>query len=213
MSPDGPTRPPPEEKLLRLIRGKAAKPPPQPDAAPDAADGVEAVVFSPEVRRDRARPAWSQVAMAVLGAILGMELLWLAWQAAWPLPPVEALPAGAPEGAAAVPPPAPDAAAAAMPELPSLAAIARDALFAASSGGAAAGFVPPSGSATLLASRLTLMGIVAGDPAQAIIEDAQTQKTYFVTAGQAVVEGAVLDQVLDNRVVLDLGGEKIELTL
>ena len=57
------------------------------------------------------------------------------------------------------------------------------------------------------------MGIVAGEPAQAIIEDTQTNKTYFVTAGQAVVEGAVLDKVLDNRVILDLDGEKIELSL
>jgi len=60
---------------------------------------------------------------------------------------------------------------------------------------------------------LTLMGIVSGNPAQAIIEDAETKKTYFVTPGQMVVDGAVLERVLDNRVVLDLNGEKIDLTL
>ena len=57
------------------------------------------------------------------------------------------------------------------------------------------------------------MGIVSGDPGEAVIEDAETKKTYFVTTGQAVVEGATLERVLDNRVILDLGGEKIELTL
>ena len=71
----------------------------------------------------------------------------------------------------------------------------------------------PSGSAQLLASRLTLTGVISGDPPQAIIEDSQTQKTYFVTVGQALAEGAVLDQVLDNRVILDFQGEKIELNL
>ena len=34
-----------------------------------------------------------------------------------------------------------------------------------------------------------------------------------MTAGQTVVEGAVVEQVLENHVVLDLAGEKIELTL
>ena len=100
-----------------------------------------------------------------------------------------------------------------MPDMPSLTASAARALFAPSAFTADASHAPPSVSAKLLASRLTLMGIVSGNPAQAIIEDSQTQKTYFVTTGQAVVEGAVLEQVLDNRVVLDLGGEKIELTL
>jgi type II secretory pathway component PulC len=64
-----------------------------------------------------------------------------------------------------------------------------------------------------LVTRLTLSGIVAGDPAQAIIEDTETKKTYFVTAGQPVAEGAVLDQVESNRVILDLNGEKITLSL
>ena len=71
----------------------------------------------------------------------------------------------------------------------------------------------PSGSANLLSSRLTLMGIVSGEPAQAIIADSQTQKTYFVSVGQPVAEGAMLEQILDNRVILNYSGEKIELTL
>ena len=57
------------------------------------------------------------------------------------------------------------------------------------------------------------MGIVAGDSPQAIIEDSETKKTFFVTAGQMVVDGAVVEQVLDHRVVLTVAGEKIELSL
>lgn len=57
------------------------------------------------------------------------------------------------------------------------------------------------------------MGIVSGNPGQAIIEDSQTKKTHFVTVGQVVVEGAVVEQVLDHHVILDLDGEKIDLTL
>ena len=64
-----------------------------------------------------------------------------------------------------------------------------------------------------MAARLTLMGIMAGNPGQAIIEDSQTKKTYFVTVGQGVVEGAVVEKILDNRIQLDLAGEKIELSL
>ena len=209
MSPDGSVKPPPEEKLLRLIRGKGAKP--QAESAA-AAGSVAIVMVASDARQRLKRPAWSQVAVAVLGAAVGVEMLWVVWQAAWPLPQVEMPPVGMEPGNEAVS--GPDEAAATVPDMPSLAASARESLFSpASAAGAAAGFAPPSSSATLLASRLTLMGIVAGDPAQAIIEDAQTQKTYFVTAGQAVVEGAVLEQVLDNHVVLNLGGEKIELTL
>ena len=64
-----------------------------------------------------------------------------------------------------------------------------------------------------LAARLNLMGIVAGDQPQAIIEDSQTHKTYFVISGQAVSEGAVVEKVLENRVILSIDGETIELTL
>jgi len=104
-------------------------------------------------------------------------------------------------------------------DIPSLAESAGPALFTPSATGPASTStgttvrVAPSVGATTLASRLTLLGIVPGEPSQAIIEDSQTKKTYFVSPGQPIVEGAVLDQVLDNHVILDLQGEKIELTL
>jgi hypothetical protein len=70
-----------------------------------------------------------------------------------------------------------------------------------------------SAKATALASRLSLIGIVAGNPAQAIIEDSQTNKTYFVSAGQGVIEGLIVEDVGADRVLLDLNGEPIELSL
>jgi hypothetical protein len=71
----------------------------------------------------------------------------------------------------------------------------------------------PSAQVNALAARLSLVGIVDGDPPQAIIEDSQTKKTFFVTKGQGVIEGAVLQDVQDTRVILLYQGEPIELSL
>ena len=67
--------------------------------------------------------------------------------------------------------------------------------------------------ARALAARLTVIGLVDGDPPQAIIEDTQTQKTYFVSAGQSGTEGLIVTEIRENRVVLDLNGQPIELSL
>ncbi len=71
----------------------------------------------------------------------------------------------------------------------------------------------PTISASQVTARLKLMGIVPGDPIQAIFEDTQIQRTLFVRVGQVVIEGAVLDQVLEDRVTLKLEQETIELAL
>jgi hypothetical protein len=154
---------------------------------------------------------WPRFAVSFLGAILVLEALWLIVQAVRPLPgaraPLEAV-STMPSDEERVPAPS--------PEIPSVADSAARPLFspgAPSAGGESA--VPRaalSGSAKLIGSRLTLTGVVSGDPPQAIIEDTQTQKTYFLVAGQAI-EDAVLEQVMDDRVILDLHGEKIELSL
>ena len=210
-------KPPPEEKLLKLIRGKWPAPRPATagpaeGAAPAPAGGAAAAIRRPPPEptgRARRLPSL-RAAIGLLGTVLGVELVILLVQAFRPLPmvtvpvvmnfPVDGAPsAGAPAEPAA-------------PEIPSLTAAASRPLFAPPAASAAQPSVP-SGSATQLASRLTLMGIVAGHPAQAIIEDSKTQKTYFVTEGQMVVDGAVLEQVLDNRVVLNLSGERVELGL
>ena len=208
MSPDGSVKPPPEEKLLKLIRGKPARPAAEAASAAPAVS-VETAVVGPVGKRPRlGRLPWTRWAVAVFGTLLGLEAVCLLAQIIWPLGAIDIpRPSAAPAGGEVQAAPAPE-------ELPSLAAsVSRPVFSPVSAGPSASAFSPPSGSAKLLASRLTLMGIVAGEPAQAIIADSQTNKTYFVTAGQAVVEGAVLEQVLENGVVLDLGGEKIELAL
>lgn len=79
---------------------------------------------------------------------------------------------------------------------------------------------PASGSAPVLseqahawAARLTIRGVMTGTIAQAVIEDTQTQKTYLVTVGQRVLEGLVVEEIRDNRVVLSWQGEHVELSL
>jgi len=205
-------KPPPEEKLLKLIRAKGARPPSEPavSRSQEAGQAATRLATAAEAPKRLRELPWLKVAIGLLGAALCLELSLLFIQALWPLAPVTipvvatAPPLGAADGPTPVMP---------LPEdLPSVAASASRPLFAPAAPTEPAQVVP-SRSVTQLASRLTLMGIVAGEPAQAIIEDSQTQKTYFVTAGQLVVEGAVVEQVLDNRVVLDLAGEKIELTL
>ena len=209
MSPDGLTKPPPpEEKLLKLIRGKGPRPLGE-TAVPRSA-GLEAAAAAAGTARVRGSK-WAALAVGALSVVLAGEVLWLIVQMVLPLPVVSAPPApilqdAAPTGTVK---PTPQ-------DIPSIAASAPGPLFAPSSTGssAAPSFSGPlSGSAKLVAARLTLTGIVAGDPAQAIIEDSQTKKTYFLTAGQATADGVVLKQILDNRVILDLDGERIELAL
>ncbi len=202
MSPDGSQKPLPEERLLRLIRGKPAR-------------SSAAAIARPAGAQWRIRfqgAPWMTLAIWGLGFMLAIELVLVAVQLARPVPsvtprivPSEASSASGGEEALLSP-------------LPSLSESASQLLFtspaiAGSSGGGPALPAGPSQTGKLLASRLTLMGIMSGEPPQAIIEDSETKKTYFVTTGQAVTEGATLEQVLDNRVILDLNGEKIELSL
>jgi type II secretory pathway component PulC len=171
---------------------------------PSGADGVAALTW-----RLRAL-GWPKLAISLLSVLLALEALWLIVQAVRPLPSGEISRAAASTAETST-------VLTATPELPSLSESASPALFGASAASTAPdAFASPrpalSGSAKLLGSRLTLTGIVSGEPPQAIIEDTQTQKTYFLVAGQAI-EDAVLEQVLENRVILDLHGEKIELNL
>ena len=207
MSPDGFGKPPPEEKLLKLIRGKSARPGFETAALrspgqflPVSTQTARTLVLRPPPRR----LAWPTAALAVLAAVLVAEGAVLVIQAARPLAPIHLPAEAAPEL-----PPAPPL----VPDLPPLSGSASHMLFSSPSAAVAAPVGPVSASAKALTSRLTLMGIVAGEKPQAIIEDSDTKKTFFVTAGQMVVEGAVVDNVLENSVVLDLGGQKIELSL
>ena len=211
MSPDGFTKPLPEEKLLKLIRGKGAPQaataiPPQVAAAGAAA----ATPASPPLRRRlRALPPWPRVATLVLLSLLVVEGLYLVLELSIQAPVITV-----PKVSTVA-----ETTAGAAPELPALARSAPVTLFAAPSEAAPGALVPGGGHAATsetvqaMAARLSLMGIVAGNPAQAIIEDSKTGKTYFLTIGQGIAEGVVLEEVGDNRVVLSVGGERIELGL
>jgi hypothetical protein len=202
-------KPLPEEKLLTLIRGKGRAPAVTTAAAPPQGPGAGAIKLTLPSTRPRSRYG-TRILIGGLGCLLAVEFILLLVQALRPPLQVNV-------------PPLPDASEApaaqteTLPPIPSLAQSVSRPLFsppADASGSASSGpRQAPSGSAALLASRLTLLGIVAGTPGQAIIEDSQTKKTHFVSPGQAVVDGAVVDQVLDTRVILDFLGEKIELTL
>ncbi|MBI3088242.1 MAG: hypothetical protein HYY91_05085 [Candidatus Omnitrophica bacterium] len=69
----------------------------------------------------------------------------------------------------------------------------------------------PSLAGSTLTSRLSVSGVVLGDPSQAVIEDAQTKKAYLVTAGQRFLDGVMVEAIRTDRVILDLQGERIEL--
>ena len=59
---------------------------------------------------------------------------------------------------------------------------------------------------------ITLVGILAGDNPQAIIEDKKTQKTSYVTKGQFIGELQVED-IQEGKVILNYKGQKLELYL
>ena len=205
MSPSGSMKPPPpEEKLLSIIR-KAPKSGPQPETAQSTIGGAAKAASIPK-RHSTKSPAWTRIAMISLGVVLVLEVVLLIVQAAAPTPTIT------------IPPPIKTASVeteVSKPDVPSLADAASPQLFSAVAETAttSSGRNQPSSTANQLASRLTLLGIISGEPPQAIIEDTKTKKSYFVTTGQIVVEGAVLEKVLETYVILDLYGEKIELTL
>lgn len=59
---------------------------------------------------------------------------------------------------------------------------------------------------------LSLIGIIGGERPQAVIEDKKDKKTYFLNKGQTVSEMKVED-ILKDRIILDFDGEKVELVL
>ena len=61
-------------------------------------------------------------------------------------------------------------------------------------------------------ANLNLLGIVTGENNQAIIEDKNLNKTFFLYKGDSLGELKVYD-IKNNAVILDYKGEKIELTI
>ena len=56
---------------------------------------------------------------------------------------------------------------------------------------------------------ISLLGIIAGDIPQAIIEDKRSQKTYYLNKWQSLGE-FVVDDIQEGKVVLNYKGEKFE---
>ncbi|MEK6714711.1 MAG: hypothetical protein AABY43_01530 [Candidatus Omnitrophota bacterium] len=71
---------------------------------------------------------------------------------------------------------------------------------------------PQSGINTDLLKDISLVGIIAGDTPQAIIEDKKTQKTYYLNKGQFIEEMQVED-IQEGKIILNYRGEKFELYL
>ena len=62
------------------------------------------------------------------------------------------------------------------------------------------------------AGNIGLVGIIAGDNPQAVIEDKKSQKTYYMTKGESF-NGFIVEEITQNRVILDYQGKKIALSL
>jgi len=185
MSPDGSSKPPPEEKLLKLIRGKALRGGTESAEGSSPSSQTASISLAGLPGAGTRRWRWPLLAAVGLGLVLGLEISVLVAQMTSPLPILQ-IPSPPP---ASPRPAAPDAERPSE-ELPSLAASVSRPLFVLvkdeTPSAQPVEQAGPSRAATELAARLTLMGIVSGEQAQAIIEDTQTKKTYFVQVGQAV---------------------------
>lgn len=63
-----------------------------------------------------------------------------------------------------------------------------------------------------ISKRFNLVGIISGEEPQAIIEDAQLQKTYYISKGQSM-GGITVAEISDGKVVLNYEGKEVVLVL
>jgi type II secretory pathway component PulC len=59
---------------------------------------------------------------------------------------------------------------------------------------------------------ISLVGVIAGESPQAIIEDKKAQKTYYVTEGQYIGDIQIID-IQEGKIILLYKGERFELYL
>lgn len=57
---------------------------------------------------------------------------------------------------------------------------------------------------------ISLVGVISGEPPQAVIEDKKAQRTYYAIKGQSVGEYQ-LEDIQDGKVILNYDGKKYEL--
>lgn len=63
-----------------------------------------------------------------------------------------------------------------------------------------------------IAGRFFLVGIIGGDDMQAIVEDKENQKTYYLRQGQSL-QNFLIEEIKEDAVILDYRGTKVRLTL
>ena len=93
-------------------------------------------------------------------------------------------------------------------------AIGRRDLFRATDIAATAGPAPAGTEDEIKKSleKLELLGILLDDKPQAVIEDKETEKTYFLYEGDTI-RGAVVEKILKGKIVLKHSGRTFELVL
>lgn len=67
-------------------------------------------------------------------------------------------------------------------------------------------------SSELSGGNIGLVGIIPGDPPQAIVEDKKSQKTYYLAKGQSI-NGITVEDISENKVVLEYRDKKMTLFL
>jgi len=71
---------------------------------------------------------------------------------------------------------------------------------------------PPKIPISQKASRLHLVGIINGDPIQAVVEDAQTHTTLYLTTGQSIGDIRI-EKILSDHIVLASDDDHMDLAL
>jgi type II secretory pathway component PulC len=61
--------------------------------------------------------------------------------------------------------------------------------------------------------RLTLVGVIAGPPKKAIVEDRQTNRTFYLREGEIFLENIGVEQIDKDSVIFNMKGRGFELYL
>lgn len=195
----------PEEKLLRLIRGE--KKVPSPAAAParsNAGPGKRAA-FKIQAPSFLIRPD----ARKIIFILLAISCLYLAFSFIYPLVALRKIKLPeAPKEKSAVLEAVPKAEQKPLEEY--LKGVSGKQIFSNLPSAGVAG--PVSGVTADLVKDINLVGIIAGDNPQAIIEDKKSQKTYYLNKGQYIGEFQ-LEDIQEGKIILNYNGQKFELHL
>jgi len=195
----------PEEKLLRLIRGEKKGPSPAPASAQSNTAPGKRAAFKIEAPSFLKHPD----ARKIIFILLAISCLYLIFSFIYPLVALRKvkLPE-APKEKNAVLEAVPGVEQKPLEEY--LKEISGKQIFSNLPSAGVAG--PVSGVAVDLVKDINLVGIIAGDNPQAIIEDRKTQKTYYLDKGQFIGEFQ-LEDIQEGKIILNYNGQKFELHL